>query len=163
MRIFVLDKKYREALPILPILLFANFCLGLYYNISAWYRIKDKTLYGTYITLFGASVTLISNYLLIPMYGYYGAAITHALTYFTMTLVCYFIGQSFFPVPYQWKKIIFYFLCTLVFININSLLTDQFDSLLLHLITSVLFCVLFVFISWRLDFRNVKTELKIEN
>lgn len=154
--ILLLDPAYREALPILPILLFANFCLGLYYNISAWYRIKDKTIYGTYITLSGAAVTLIANFILIPFLGYYGAAITHALTYVFMTALCYFIGQQFFPVPYAWKKIGGYLLLALILSQLNQFIYQQEISFPIHLFTAILFSIVFLAIAWKIDIRAVK-------
>lgn len=154
--VLLLDQKYREALPILPILLFANFCLGLYYNISVWYRIKDKTIYGTYITLFGAAITLLSNYILIPTYGYYGAAVTHAVTYVVMTALCFFVGQKFFYVPYQWKKIFIYFITSLVLIKIHVLVKMNFSSVFVHLFSSFLCIILFLLLSWIFDFKKIK-------
>ena len=84
----------------------ANVINGIYYNVSNWYRLTDKTEYGMYSALIGVVVTLISNYLLVPKYGYYGTAIAMILCYFSMTLVTYLWGQKYFAVHYDLKKLL---------------------------------------------------------
>lgn len=99
--LFLRSKDYHEGLPVVPILLLGNLLLGVYYNLSVWFKLTDKTSYGTVITLVGAGITLILNWLLIPQIGYMGCAITFLVSCTIMTVVCYWLGNIYFPVPYQ--------------------------------------------------------------
>jgi O-antigen/teichoic acid export membrane protein len=102
------DVKYRVGLKIVPILLLANIFLGVYYNLSIWYKISNKTLAGTYITLIGTAVTIAINYTLIPRMGYMASAWATFFCYGTMMILSYKWGQKVYPVPYLAKKMISY-------------------------------------------------------
>mgnify|MGYP005692477419 FL=1 len=98
--LFIGDSAYWEALYIVPIILFANLFLGIYQNLSVWYKVTDKTKFGAYISIFGALITLSVNITLIPYYGYLGSAIATFFAYFVMTLISYYLGQRHYPVSY---------------------------------------------------------------
>lgn len=117
---------YHEGLVIVPIILIANMLLGVVFNLGIWYKLTDKTICGTVITIIGASVTLLTLFLLVPKIGYKGAAFAHLACYSVMTIVSYFWGQKHFPIPYQIGRIAFYFvlalglyLLSLVFKDLN--------------------------------------------
>lgn len=109
------DKPYREGQPVIPILLMANLFLGVYYNLSIWYKLTDKTKFGAYISIFGAIVTLILNFYWIPRIGYMGSAWATLVCYVSMTIVSYFIGRKHFPVKYDFGKMAFYLVVALFF------------------------------------------------
>jgi O-antigen/teichoic acid export membrane protein len=109
-RIFLSDEVYWQGLHIVPVLLIANFFLGVYYNISIWFKITDKTLYGTYIALGSAAVTILFNILLIPRLGYEGSALTTLIAYASMGIAVYLLGRIHYPVPYNIKRVGLYFL-----------------------------------------------------
>lgn len=99
---FFLKKSiYREGLAVVPILLLANLFLGIYYNLSVWFKLSDKTYYGTIITFLGAGLTVVLNIVLIPQLGYMGCAITFLLSCFLMTVLCYWLGNIHYPIPYS--------------------------------------------------------------
>lgn len=100
--------QYRSGLGVVPILLFANISLGIYYNLAVWYKVTAQLQYGVYITLAGAAITLSLNYLLIPVYGMYACAWTTLICYTLMVLLCYHFGQKHFPIPYPVKKLLSY-------------------------------------------------------
>lgn len=100
---------FREGLIVVPLLLLANVCVGIYYNLSAWYKLTDKTIYGTIIGIGGALITVVLNFVLIPYYGFLGCAIATLVCYATMMVWSYVLGQKHYPVPYQVNKIIMYF------------------------------------------------------
>jgi O-antigen/teichoic acid export membrane protein len=102
------NRIYDEGLIIVPTFLFANLFLGVYYNLTAWFKIADKTQYGTYISLIGAVVTIIGNLGWLPVLGILGSAVASLVTYATMTFLCYYWGQKFYPVPYRWQVILGY-------------------------------------------------------
>lgn len=106
--IFIRDEDFHVGLGVVPFLLLANVFLGIYFNLSIWYKLTDKTKYGGIISWIGAVITLIFNFLLIPYLGYYGSAITTLLCYGSMTVISYFFGQKHFPIPYQVKSSLFY-------------------------------------------------------
>lgn len=96
-----IGEAFREGLFIVPILLLANLCLGIFVNLSIWYKLSGQTKYGAYLTIIGASITLIANVILIPIMGYPGAAWATLICYATIMIVSYVIGQKNFKVPYN--------------------------------------------------------------
>ena len=90
---------------VVSILLLANLFLGIYYNLSIWYKLTEKTIYGAYLSFFGAIITLILNFILIPKIGFVGSAWATLICYFSMTVASYYIGSKHFPIPYQVERI----------------------------------------------------------
>lgn len=111
----VRDSAYWEAMWIVPLILIANFCLGIYHNLSVWYKITDRTKFGAYISVFGALMTLGLNYWLIPLIGYKGSAIATLVAYGSMMTVSYYYGQRYYPIPYNLKKMSLYLLVSSTF------------------------------------------------
>jgi O-antigen/teichoic acid export membrane protein len=105
---YFLGSEFREALGILPLLLMANLFLGLYYNFSVWFKLKDKTRYGGYIALGGTIIVLSLNFILIPRIGYWGPAWATLACYGFMALAGYWTGRREYPIPYPMWRIIFY-------------------------------------------------------
>lgn len=105
-----LGPEYRSGIDIVPIVLFANIFLGLYYNLSMWYKLTDRTRWGAYISIMGAIVTLAVIFYGVPRYGYIAAAWSHLITYGSMMLVSYMLGQKYYPIPYDIPKILAYLL-----------------------------------------------------
>ena len=106
--VFLQKKIYHEGLAVVPWLLLGFLFLGIYYNLAAWFKLTDKTSYGTYITLLGASCTALFNFLTVPVFGYLGSAVSFTLSGLIMMSVCYYYGQVFYPVPYQLGRAIMY-------------------------------------------------------
>ncbi|KUG08222.1 lipopolysaccharide biosynthesis protein [Solirubrum puertoriconensis] len=98
--LFLRRPEYLEGLPVVPVLLMANLFLGVYYNLSVWFKLTDRTYFGTYISFAGAALTITLNFLLIPVLGYMGSAIATLACYFMMAAVCWWLGNRYFPVPY---------------------------------------------------------------
>jgi len=96
---------YFKALQIVPIILLANLFLGIYNNLSIWYKLTDKTVYGMYFSVFGAVITVVLNLLLIPKIGFIASAWVTLATYATMVALSYVFGKKHYPVPYQLHKI----------------------------------------------------------
>lgn len=91
---------FREGLVVVPILLLANLFFGVYLNLSIWFKLTDKTYFGTYIGFGGALLTVLLNLWLIPILGYVGCAWATLACYFMMAAVCWWLGERYFPVPY---------------------------------------------------------------
>ncbi|MBL0130378.1 MAG: polysaccharide biosynthesis C-terminal domain-containing protein [Chitinophagaceae bacterium] len=97
-----------EGLYIVPLLALGNIFLGIYYNLSIWYKLKHKNMLGALITIAGALITIVLNIVLIPKYHYLGAAIATFSCYLFMMITSYVMGQKYYPVPYAKKKLIAY-------------------------------------------------------
>ena len=107
---YFVGPNYRVGLSIVPILLLANIFLGIFYNLSIWYKLTDKTKYGAYISLIGASITLLLNMILIPRIGYMGSAWATFVCYLSMVIISYLLGRRHYQVEYKVLKIIYYIL-----------------------------------------------------
>lgn len=109
-------KEYYTGLKVVPLLMTAKIFLGIYYNLSIWYKIKERNLTGAWITLGGAAITIAFNWIFIPILGYMACAIATVLCYGFMMVLSYTLGQKHYPVPYAWKKILAYIaICLLLF------------------------------------------------
>ncbi len=145
---YFVGPAFRAGLVIVPIILAAKLFLGIFYNLSVWYKLTNKTLYGAIIAIMGAAITIGLNVVLIPKYGYIGAAWANFACYFTMMIVSYFWGRKVYPVPYNVAKvlvytllaILIYFVATIIHIN-NAVITVLFNTLL------ILFFALFVLLT----------------
>lgn len=109
-KLIIANPAYAEGFSIIPLILLANLFFGIYFALSMWYKLTDLTRYGAYIAIIGAIITIVLNVLLIPVYGYKGSAFTVLICFFTMMLISYFLGQKYYPIPYNLKHIGFYFL-----------------------------------------------------
>jgi len=149
---YFVDSGYWEGLNIVPVLLLGYIFLGIYYNISIWFKVTDKTHYGTIITLFGAALTIGLNFWLIPAYGIMGSSIVTLTCYFGMTAMCYIIGQRFYPVPYTVGKdlIVIATTCLVVFVNSKITITNIAFSIGLRGVASLIM----VWIVYSLTFKK---------
>jgi len=114
-RILVPDPDFWVALDSVPIILMANLCLGIYHNLSVWYKVTDRTAYGAFISIIGALLTIVLNFILIPSYSYLGSAYTTLAAYATMMVLSYFFGRKIYPIPYDIKRILGYLAMATVF------------------------------------------------
>jgi len=98
---YFVGDNFRSGLHIVPVLLIANLCLGIFFNLSIWYKLSGQTKYGAFLTIIGAIITITFNTLLIPVFGYTGAAWATLICYFTIMCVSYFMGQKKYFIPYK--------------------------------------------------------------
>lgn len=152
---YFMGKDYRIGIMVVPILLMANIFLGIYYNLSIWYKVSDKTKYGAYIALIGAAITLIGNYFLVPILGYKGAAWTTLICYFVISLLCYLIGQKFYPVAYKVKRIVFYILFSIGLYSVMYYLQDNIQNIMLRLAINTALIIVYLILCYILDFKKI--------
>lgn len=107
---YIVGSDFRSGMGVLPLLLLANLFAGILVNLSFWYKAADKTRIAIYITGLGVIVTLAINLALIPSMGYHGAALARVVSMLLMVAVSYYLCQRYFPVPFDLKRIGFYFL-----------------------------------------------------
>jgi O-antigen/teichoic acid export membrane protein len=117
--VLVPNDAYWDAMKVVPLIVLANFFLGIYTNLSVWYKLIDKTKVGAYISLVGAAITLALNWLLIPTMSYYGSAIATIAAYGSMMVISYKLGQKHYPIPYDFNKIFSYLGLTVLFSAIS--------------------------------------------
>ena len=141
---FLIGKEYRVGRGVIPVLMLANLFLGVYYNLSIWYKLVNKTIWGAWLSIIGAIITLVLNFWWIPLspkhliYGYYGSAWATFICYAAMMVLSYLIGQKFFPVKYNLLKffgylglsVLLYFISTFIVID-GRILRFLFHSFLI--------------------------------
>lgn len=148
---------YREGLYIVPYLLLANLFLGVYYNLSMWYKLTDKTIFGTYLSITGAVITLLGNLLLIPFIGYFGSAITTLICYFLMALLSWYFGQKYYPIPYRIGKIVAYITLAVV-LAMGSAYVRQ-DNTLVDLALKSFLLLLYPVLIYLLEIKKMSSKL----
>lgn len=148
--IILQQDSYHEALVIVPIILVANFCLGIYHNLSVWYKVTDRTKFGAYISSFGALITLILNFSLIPFIGYLGSAIATLAAYFTMMIISYAYSRRYYPLPLQLKRICLYFFGSVGISSVSFYLMPE----------NYIFGILSILVFLVLIYVNEKKEIK---
>ena len=155
--LFLRDPAYREGLVVVPVLLLAYLFNGIYYNLSIWYKIKDKTSYGATITILGALLTIVLNFVLIPILGYFGSALVTLLTFVVMVVISFFLGQKHYPIPYQTGKILGY-------IILSTLLVTGFyplsiDGLMLNILVKNMAVLLFGIVVYILEREHISGRM----
>ena len=146
-RLFLRRPEYWEALYLVPLLLTGKLLYGIYINLSVWYKIKDKTKYGTYFSFLGTAVTVVGNLLLIPVIGYAGSAVTMVLCFLAMCFASYYFGRKYFSVPYDLKTTGIYMLSTLFIVYTFRLFdfnNQTFGEIFAGIISIVFVVVVFV-------------------
>ncbi|MDB5019317.1 MAG: Polysaccharide biosynthesis protein [Pedobacter sp.] len=111
--------QYWSGLPAVPFLLFGYMCLGIYMNLSIWYRLSDQTRFGLYISVVGAILTIILNVVLIPRYSYMGSAWVSMIAYFVMMVISYVLGQKYYPIPYNLNRILAYIVASTILVSLS--------------------------------------------
>lgn len=125
---YFVGREYRQGLPVVPILLLANLFLGMYFNLSIWYKLTGRTRFGMWLTLFGAVITLLLNFIWIPSQsahfgGYMGSAWATLICYATMMALSYIFGQRYYPVNYDLVRVLAYLALALGLYFTASLVT----------------------------------------
>jgi len=152
----ITNPKMWVGLKVVPILLVANMCLGVYYNLSIWYKLSHNTRAGATITLIGAALTLIINYTFIPRFGYMACAWATLICYGSMMLISYLWGQKVYPVPYATKKLLSYFAVMLVLFFVQWIITGLISIVLVKFITGSILMFLFLMLVYKAEGKELK-------
>lgn len=155
--IFYIGSNFREGAYVIPILLMANLFLGIYYNLSIWYKLTDKTMWGAYISIFGAIITIALNIYWIPRIGYLGSAWATFICYGSMMLVSYFMGQKHYNVDYNLKKVFGYIGFSVVLYLISTLL--PFNTALYRVPANSLLFIIFLASIFYFEKKNFKKDI----
>jgi O-antigen/teichoic acid export membrane protein len=155
----ILLKKeiYKSALGVVPYTLFSYLLIGIYYNLSAWFKIVDKTYYGMFITTIGLVITVIGNAILIPHLGYFGSVYATLIAYLTMVIICYIIGQIYYPIPYHIRL---YSVCIAITITAIVLFKNiVYNNILVSYLCNGLLSTVFSFCLYVIARRGYKTKI----
>ncbi len=158
--LFIHDEKMWAGIKVVPILLLANMFLGIYINLSIWYRLTRKTTAGAYITLIGAGITIAVNFLFIPYFGYMACAWATFLCYGTMMVISYVWGQKSYPVPYAWKKLVAYMVIVVILYFIHHGIISIWHNVALNYTLATLFLILFGLFIYRIEKKEFEILLK---
>lgn len=114
---YLISPRYFSGLAVVPIVMLAELCYGIFFNLSVWYKLTDKTIWGAWFSLFGLAVTVGLNILLVPRMGYMGCAWAALASYGAMMVASYFIGRDKYPIDYHPGRLGFYFaLCAVLYV-----------------------------------------------
>lgn len=116
----LIKSNYHEGLSIVPYVLLGNLFFGVFFSLSLWYKLSDKTRYGAIMAILGSVITIVLNIVLVPKIGYQGAAYAVFLCFGIMMVVSYLLGQKHYPVPYDIKRILFYFIFAMILFAVAS-------------------------------------------
>lgn len=147
--------QWAEGLDVVPLLALGNIFLGIYYNLSVWYKLTDNNKYGALITIAGAIITVVLNIVLIPIMHYTGAAIATFACYFFMMIASYKLGQKYYPIPYAIVKLLLYIVIAIFFYVMQlGLLYLLPDSLALSISTGFVFLGIYIYFISRVEQRE---------
>jgi len=152
---YFIGKPYRVGLHIVPIVLLANMFLGIYYNLSVWYKINNLTRFGAIISLVGVVITLFVNVVFIPIYGYIASAWATLICYFSMMLISYQMSKKYYFVKYNAKLLSLYFISAILLYLVKLYL--NFDSLVVNNLVSTILFLVFVLIIYLTKKNDLKT------
>lgn len=125
---FLRREVYWQGLYVVPYLLMANVFLGIYFNLSTWFKLSGHTKMGAYITIVTAALAFILNIWWIPMWGYFGSALATMICYAVQMIICYWLGQKYYPIPYATKKLLSILLLSLLFYGVYVVIIKYFIS-----------------------------------
>lgn len=156
------NPSWTEGLHVVPLLALGNIFLGIYYNLSIWYKLTDKNKYGAIITIAGAIITIVLNVALIPIWHYTGAAIATFTCYLFMMVSSYLLGQKHYPVPYRTKKLIAYLVLSLLIYGVHLIITQWMipNNLAVSMLTGLMLLGGFAYFVWKVEAHEIKKMLK---
>lgn len=155
---FLVAPDYYPALRVVPLLLLSYFLLGAYYNYSVWFKVTDRTEFGTYITMGGALVTVGLNYLLIPQFGFVGSAWASVACYLLMAIACVALGQRHYRIPYHFGSDLAYVVMAIGFYFLS--LTLQLNNPYFQIAWQLLLTVLYAVSAWLIERKNWKQSAR---
>lgn len=159
---FIRNPKMWVGLKAVPILLLANIFLGIYYNLSIWYKLVNKTMAGAYITLIGAIITIAINYIFIPYYSYMACAWATLACYGSMMIISYLLGQKEYPIPYDLRKILFYLVLIIITYFLYYITSGSINHQWLNLTIATLYLIGFIVVVIFLEKNELRKIIRLK-
>jgi len=138
---YIIGADYREGLGVVPIVMAAEIMMGVYFNLSFWYKLIDKTIYGAWFSLAGCMVLFAVNILLIPQYSYWACAWGGVAGYGTAMILSYIVGQQKNPIPYPMKDIAIYVVASAVLFIVMELIPASWPMIVTLAVNTLLIAV----------------------
>ncbi len=155
-----ISEPYWEGLAVVPILLVANLFLGVYYNLSIWYKLTEQTRFGAYLTIVGAVITLAINFIFIPKFSYMASAWATLISYGVMMILSYLIGKKHYPIKYNLRSMGFFFFVALGLFFISLTYKGRFgeDKVYIEVILNNILFLIFFWLFYKLEFPNLRKK-----
>lgn len=150
------SKAWGEGMNVVLLLAMGNVFLGIYYNLSIWYKLTNRNLYGAAITIAGALITIGVNILLIPKFHYWGAAIATFTCYLFMMITSYLLGQKYYPVPYAKKKLIAYLVLVTIIVLLHRAMVYFYPPLWFSMVSGTLLLAGFIYFVTRIEKKELQ-------
>jgi O-antigen/teichoic acid export membrane protein len=141
---------YWTGLSVIPPLVFGYVSLGIYMNLSVWYKLSDQTKYGLYISGIGAILTIVLNVLFIPKYSYMASAWISLIAYTTMMVLSYLWGQRNYPIPYNLKKNLVYIISSILIVFLSFYIFKH------NIFAGNALLILYVLMAWYFERKDLK-------
>lgn len=149
---YIIGRDYWDGLRVVPIVMAAEILMGVYFNLSFWYKLIDRTIWGAWFSGIGCAVLIAVNVIFVPRYGYMACAWAGFAGYGTAMLLSYVVGQKHYPIKYPLKSIAAYVAITLLFFCVMQLAEHYVASTALRLLINTGCIVLFVAHTIHYDF-----------
>jgi O-antigen/teichoic acid export membrane protein len=149
-------KIYWTGLKVVPILLLANMFLGIYYNLSIWYKLTHKTVAGAYITIVGAAITLVINYFFIPYFGYMACAWATFACYGSMMVISFIWGQKDYRIPYAWRKLSAYIVIVVFLFFVHKIFKHYVPGFMASILSGTLLILIYIAFLLKIEWREVR-------
>lgn len=153
---YIIAPTYWEGLKIVPVVLWAYIFQGVYFNLSFWYKLTDKTQYGAYFSLVGVVITFVLQVIFVPRIGYMASAASSAVCYFAIMLLSYFVGRKYLTIPYDFRKIGAYTLITLLLLGLFALVAHFLPTCpWAKMGAGTVLLLIYIGAAWRIDLRSL--------
>ena len=153
---YIIAPTYWEGLKIVPVVLWAYIFQGVYFNLSFWYKLTDKTQYGAYFSLVGVVITFVLQVIFVPRIGYMASAASSAVCYFAIMLLSYFVGRKYLTIPYDFRKIGAYTLITLLLLGLFALVAHFLPTCpWAKMAVGTVLLLIYICAAWRIDLRSL--------
>jgi O-antigen/teichoic acid export membrane protein len=152
---YLVAEEYWSGLKVVPVLLLANLCLGVVYNLSIWYKLSGQTKYGAMIAIAGALVTIVVNVIFVPEFSYVACAWATLAAYGSMMILSYILGQKYYPIKYNLRAMFVYTFLALSFYFLSFTYSGM-ESATTKIILNNLLVILFAWLVYKLEFSNIK-------
>ena len=149
---FIISSSYWSGLKVVPIVLWTYIFQGIYFNLSFWYKLTDKTKWGAYFSLIGVVITFTLQILLVPRYGYMASALSSTVCYFVIMLLSYFVGKKYLYIPYDKKSIFLYTALTLILLAIYYYIKHITHGMLIGIIVGTVLLAIYMVVVIKKDF-----------
>lgn len=147
---YFISPRYFSGLKVVPVIMMAEFFFGVFFNLSLWYKLTDKTIWGMWFSLTGLAVTVAGNVLLVPRFGYMGCAWTAFACYGVMMLASYFTGRAKYPIGYETGRLTGYVVLALALYAVSRLLATSSQWVNMLLISTPLL-IIYIAVVFRIE------------